>query len=283
MRPDRNEDKLTLCRLKAPSAYLSQIGPDDADAAFFREASEDGEGFFAVFCGDRPVGLAQALDGANAFLYLYLFPAHRSEGYARAALALLEQRLLAAGANRITTCYRAGDARAAAFAAQNGYRRKFSSDLLRYTEPRPDVQAAPVRVYRDADYPQAHALYAEAFHRMRLQTGCFPDSVPEPPSEQMRMHWADTARERFVYVYGGEIAGYAHVQGSELDSVAVRPSRQGNGIGRRFVQYLIGRILAEGHAAVDLFCVVGNDRARRLYDALGFIEVCRSDYAEKTV
>lgn len=277
------QDEIAVCSAKTPSAYLSRIDPADADAEFFREASRDGDGFFAILCGAQPVGLAQALSGENAFLYLYLFPGHRGKGYAHAALALLEQKLRSSGANRITTCYRANGARAGSFAAQSGYRRKFSSALMRYARLRPDVEDAPVRAYRDEDYPQAHALYAEAFHRMRLQTGCFPESVPEQPSGQMRKYWADTAHERFVYLLGGEIVGYAHVKGSELDAVAVKPSRQGNGIGKRFVKYLTARILAEGHVEVLLYCVVGNKRARRLYDALGFTEVQRSDYAEKAI
>lgn len=277
------QGQITICRAKTPSAYLPNIDPHDADAEFLREAAGDAGGFFAVFCAERPVGLAQALGGADAFLYLYLFPAHRGKGYARAALALLERQLQSGGARKITTCYRADDARAGAFAAQSGYRRKFSSDLMRCTRLPWDVEDAHIRPYRDDDYPQAHALYAEAFHRMRVQTGCFPDSVPEQPSEQMRSHWADTARERFVYELGGEIVGYAHVERNELAAVAIQPSRQGMGIGKRFVRYLTARILAEGYPEVLLYCVVGNERARRLYDALGFTAVQRSDYAGKNV
>ena len=162
-------------------------------------------------------------------------------------------------------------------------RKKFSSDCMVYSGSPFPSEDLPIRGYRDADYPAAHALTALAFHRMRLSTGSFPDSVPEAESGEMRRHWADTAGERLVYELDGKLVGYAHMEGAELDCVAVEPERQGAGIGRGLVRHAVNGILSAGHDGVFLYCVAGNRRARRLYDGLGFRTVYRNDYGVKSL
>ena len=116
---------------------------------------------------------------------------------------------------------------------------------------------------------------------MRLGTGLFPDSVSNPPSEKERKYWSETANERLVYMNGTEIVGYAHIVGSEIGSISVKPSQQGKGIGKKFLKHIINRLKDAGHTDISLYCVVGNHRARHIYDELGFIPVYRNDYAKK--
>ena len=66
-----------------------------------------------------------------------------------------------------------------------------------------------------------------------------------------------------------------------LDCVAIRTDRQGEGLGRSFVKYLVDRIIESGHPEPVLWCVVGNDKARRLYESLGFEEIARAEYSVK--
>lgn len=183
----------------------------------------------------------------------------------------------------ISTCYRSDDRIACSFAVRCGYEKEFASDHMVCSGPRFAPAEIPVRQYRDEDYPAAQSLSAEAFHRMRLGTGCFPDSAPEPPDAEERKYWAETAEERFVYLDGDEIIGYAHIQGNEIGSVSVKPGRQGNGVGKAFLKYLVHRLTDAGYTSISLYCVVGNDRARRLYGALGFVPVYRNVYAKKKV
>lgn len=273
-------DIVTVGKIVNAAEYLPEIEINEADAEFFSAVSGNENSIYAVRFREKAVGLAQMVRGEMAFAYVYIFPKYRRNGYGRAALALLEWQLRDFGSKQILTCYRSTDTATGAFARDCGYEKQFASDYMVYTGPAFVLENVPVREYRDEDYPAAHAMYAEAFHRMRVGTGCFPDSVPEAPSGRMRKYWAETAGERLVWVENGEIAGYAHLEGNEIGSVSVKPEMQGKGIGRRFVKEVINRILAECEM-VSLYCVVGNDKARSLYDSLGFLPVCRNDYAVK--
>lgn len=86
-----------------------------------------------------------------------------------------------------------------------------------------------------------------------------------------------------VYLNGEEIVGYAHIEGSKIGSVSVKPNCQGKGVGKSFVKYIVNMLLVLGYENISLYCVVGNDHARYLYDELGFKQVYRNDYAKRII
>lgn len=235
---------------------------------------------FAMSLSGKQIGYALYDTGKTAFIQPYILMRFRGRGYGKSALAACETRAREAGAMRFLSAYRLCDGVAATFAEKNGYARDFTSAFLTYEGENTFCDSACIRAYADADYGAAHELYARAFHEMRVRVGDFPNSVVEPPSERMRAFWAKTSGERLVYEENGVVLGYAHVEGSGISSVAVLPEAQGRGVGRRFVSGLCSRILASGHRRVTLSCVVGN-RARKLYDALGFVERSVEVYMKK--
>jgi len=253
---------------------------EDADAAFLLDVKSESESLQYVFADDRLAGIVQLCATKNAFLYIFIFPAFRRQGVGSRALELSEEYLRRHGAETILTTYRANRAETKRFAVKHGYKQKFSSAYMKYTGGKFPLLDLPIRGYRNADFDAAFKLYAEAFHRMRVSVGDFPDSVIAQPNEKARQAWNETANERFVFVEEGIVVGYAHIEGNEIGSVAVRIQDQGHGIGRRFVKFICNTILDRGNDFVSLYCVVGNN-ARRLYDSLGFREVYIADYATK--
>ncbi len=57
-----------------------------------------------------------------------------------------------------------------------------------------------------------------------------------------------------------------------MTDLAVDPAAQGRGVGRLLLARAVERLTAAGHPRLGLAVTRGNDRARRLYDALGFTE-----------
>ena len=276
-------DTITICKTLNPSEYLLQIDTNEAETDFINAVSENNENICSILYQESVVGLALSYEGKYAFLYIYIFLAYRHMGYGKAAARLLEQKLCACNPASISTYYRTDDPIAYAYAKDCGYIKEYSSDYMVYSGPHFEPAVISVRQYQDEDYSEAHSLYAEAFHLMRLSTGFFPNSVPEPPSEKGRKYWSETTDERLVYLNGKEIVGYAHIEGSKIGSVSVKPDCQRKGVGKAFVKYIVNMLLDIGYENISLYCVVGNDRARHLYDELGFKQVYRNDYAKKKI
>lgn len=273
--------EITIEKPISAAEYFPQIDRNEVDADFIHAVSGNSEDVSVILHRGTAVGLALLEGGKHAFLYVYIFPDYRRRGFGKAAVLRLEQELDGYDPVDIFTNYRTDDPIADGFARICGYRKAYSSEYMIYSGSSFERENIPVRQYQDQDYEEAHSFYAEAFHLMRLSTGLFPDSVPNPASEEERKYWAKTAEERLVYLDGDELIGYAHIEGSEIGSIAVKPARQGQGVGKRFLKHMINALLDAGYTGISLYCVVGNDRARRLYDTLGFVPAYCNDYAKK--
>ena len=263
-------------------ALHKQIDFTDADDDLVSAIQAQDETVFAVCCAEKLVGVVQMETGNDAYLYIFLDPAARGSGIGRDVLALCERKLYEQGAQQIRTSYRTDHAYASSFARQNGYVRRFASAYMQYAGVPFDVGEVPLRAYCDDDYDIVQALHARAFHEMRVRVGDFPDSVIEPPSDEVRRYLASTCDGRFVYEENGEIMGYAHLCRNEISSVCVGVPYQARGIGHDLVRWLCNQVLAKGYETVSLFCVVGNT-ARRLYDKMGFEEKYVVEFAEKRI
>lgn len=273
--------KMEIVRRDDLARYIDQIDRADAEPWFLDAAAENSEGVFAVCVADTVVGLSFLEKDPHGFLYVYIFPAYRNKGYGDRAVAAMERQGNDSPLIRITTSYHSDCTAAKRLAEKHGYVKKYASALMEYRGgrlPEPDL---PIRHYRDADYPEAFAMYAEAFHAMRLETGCFPDSEVRQPSDKERRYWAEHAADGYVYLSGSEIVGHARISDNELEVVSIKISHQGKGYGRAFVKYLINRIMEKDKGRPALWCVVGNNKARGLYESLGFQETCRNDFAVK--
>lgn len=262
--------------LEAQNSFDFEGADGDFLLAFERKLST----MFAIRDDDQLVGIAQLEEGKRAYLYVFINPIYRSKGIGSKAIVLCENRLLGTGTEEVMSTYNCVDVMAKTFANKKGFERKFSSTFMRYIGKSFDLPEISVRKYCDEDYEAAHELYAIAFHEMRMRVGDFPDSVVQQPSEEMRELWAKSANERLVYTIDGEIVGYAHFEGNEIGSIAIKSGYQGQGLGQNFVKYICNAILSDSYSSVDLYCVVGN-KARLLYDLLGFQAIYTAEYAIK--
>lgn len=274
-------EKIEIIKLEDVTPYLEKIDRKDAEPWLSEEVSENGDEIFFIRVSDAIVGTAYISDEDRAFVYIYIFPEYRNMGYGEAAVSAAEQTIKTTPLIRIATAYNDHSEAAKRLAEKHGYLKKYSSALMEYRGEKFEEPELLVRKYRDKDFSEAATLSAEAFHAMRLSTGCFPDSVVAQATEEDRKYCAENAENEYVVQLNGEIVGYAAIDGTELEEVSIKIPHQGKGLGRKFVRYLTNRIIEKDEGEPTLWCVVGNVKARNLYDSLGFKEICRDDFAEK--
>jgi ribosomal-protein-alanine N-acetyltransferase len=113
---------------------------------------------------------------------------------------------------------------------------------------------------------------------LRLERRLFPEDAW---SEQMlRGELDDQPRTRHYVVAeddGGAIIGYAGLAAAggqaDVQTIAVAPERQGQGVGAALLTELLDEAGRRGAEAVFLEVRADNDRARRLYERFGFHRV----------
>lgn len=108
-----------------------------------------------------------------------------------------------------------------------------------------------------------------------LETELFPDDAWTAASL-----WAElAARPRRSYVVArddadGELSGYGGVdlggEVADIMTMAVAPHHQGRGLGRKLLDELVARAVADHAAYLMLEVRADNDAARKLYESRGF-------------
>ena len=116
-----------------------------------------------------------------------------------------------------------------------------------------------------------------------------PDGIARTPDEVTGeyvdgfMHKAAASGVELVWEEGGRILGEIHASCPGIRAlahlltdltIAVAPDAQGRGVGRGLFQALLDEVLHRmPHISrVELFARVSNERARKLYSSLGFVE-----------
>ncbi|MBP2457184.1 GNAT family N-acetyltransferase [Clavibacter michiganensis] len=86
----------------------------------------------------------------------------------------------------------------------------------------------------------------------------------------------DPVGAAWARLYADDDRGYGFVASDipEL-GMAIVPSARGRGVGRALLVALVDAVRASGAPAVSLSVEDGNDRARALYESLGFVPVGR--------
>ena len=279
MKDQTMENKIELRKAEKPSKYLPRIPRVETERDFYSEVEENSEEIYEIAVCGEVIGLAYIEDDEEAFVYVYIFEEHRGKGYSYPAALAAEKSIKASPVKSIQTGYDANNALAKKLAEKCGYAPTFASAIMKYGGEKLAEKPLPIRAYRDEDFLEAYTLTDEAFHNMRLGTGFFPDSKLTPPTDKERAHWSETASERFVYEKDGEIVGCGRICEDTLSFIAIKIARQGEGFGRGFVTFLTNRLLEKGEAR--LWCLVGNDKARKLYESLGYRETDRAEYSFK--
>ncbi|GKX66375.1 GNAT family N-acetyltransferase [Inconstantimicrobium mannanitabidum] len=235
-----------------------------------------------VYIEREIVAVALIIPGKKvSCLIVFAATQYRRKGIGKSVVQYYENKLCKE-TSKIITNFHADNEMSKKFARKLGYERNFSSAYMKHTQGKFAIGELPVRLYIDEDYPKSHALYAQAFHEMRIKVGDFPDSIVEQPSERNREAWSADTANRFTYEENDEIAAHGHLEGNEMGSVSVRTDLQEQGIGKKFVMYLCNEIYNRGYKEVVLWCVIGNN-ARELYDSLGFRELYIAEFAYKCI
>ena len=283
MRDLVSEKRMRICRTDDVSKHLSRIDPLDADADFYNDVSKNREQIYAVSDEEKTVGLVCIRDDTESFIYVYIFREDRNLGYGSWAVSAAEQQLRSVPLLSIGTAYDSANEIARSFAEKCGYVKKFSTSVMKYHGKPFEIPELPIRKYEDRDFLEAYTMSAEAFHVMRLETGHDPNSVPYAPDDEARQYCAETAEGRYVYEVDDEIVGCAYIDGAEIALVSIGISHQGKGLGRNLVKFMVNEILEKGIGEPFLYCLGVNEKARRLYDSLGFREIACNAYAVKNL
>jgi predicted N-acetyltransferase YhbS len=155
------------------------------------------------------------------------------------------------------------------------------------TNARSSTGIRTIRPAAQDDHAALVDVIRGAFVPMVEQFGITPDNCPVHPSlyDEARLA-ADIARGRRFHVLetAGEVVGCVALRpvdggGCELCRLAVRPDRQGQGLGGALVDFAIRQAREEHAAFIELGLFADHVQLRQWYERMGFqhVRTCRID------
>ena len=239
----------------------------------------------ALVCEEEGHGiLGYAAIGRIASVAL-VTPGHRGRGIGRSLMDWVLARERELGRARHRQAIASTNKPAAALLRSGGYRSflEYSRMVMDLAEPPPPAfmpaGVALRALDRLRDARALHALDDEAFSG-------YPDYVPMSLDEFCEEHLDehDGAPEcSFVAEQDGELVGFVlscrrdEETVGYVDILAVRPGRQGRGVGSALLRSALMAFAAAGFREAQLGVSSVNAGARRLYERLGMHELFRFD------
>jgi len=137
----------------------------------------------------------------------------------------------------------------------------------------PQVSIRPIETGDDA-------AVANIVRTVLAEFGCSGEgfACADPELPQMSSHYPGGSARFFVLARGDELVGcggFSRLSGAdpdtcELQKMYFRPAIRGQGIGRRFLAFLLAQIRQAGYHRVYLETIQEMQAARHLYGAFGF-------------
>ncbi len=95
------------------------------------------------------------------------------------------------------------------------------------------------------------------------------------PGHHLLVAEDDVTGDRVGYLWYGPRSSGADPNVAWLYDVYVEEELRGGGLGRRLMEALEVQVRSDGHHRIELNVFGDNDRARRLYDSMGYREMAR--------
>lgn len=128
--------------------------------------------------------------------------------------------------------------------------------------------AITVRPMRSQDRPDLVAIYGRAFDEP-YPAPAF-DNLAETPGAWVLLAESEATRTAIGFVMARSVLGEG-----EILSIAVDPTRQGQGAGRALLRSADALLLGQASESVFLEVAIDNAAARALYRRAGFVEIGR--------
>ena len=141
----------------------------------------------------------------------------------------------------------------------------------------------------DAEFHRAMFVSTVSW-RASAPAASFEDLIGEPSLSLYMAEWGrpgddgvvatslsgDPLGAAWYRLFNDDQHGYGYVSPSIPEvAIAVAHEHRGRGVGRRLMAALVELARSSGHEALSLSVEDGNERARHLYEALGFVPVGR--------
>ncbi|MBJ8029668.1 GNAT family N-acetyltransferase [Bacillus cereus group sp. N21] len=259
------EDKVSILNLIKSMGIEEEVGSLDdivlnsMQFLLYEQNGIEGFSYSSVYANSAGESIAQ--------ISVYVEPDSRLKGIGSTLYKAMEEVISKTKPDFVCTYMRVESENPIGFAKKMGFEKWWGSLESVYkggTFPKADIELIK---YEDRFFDQFVKMVQECYYELHEKNGIKPYLAPEDGVKKYKLNNKNNV---YLVLENEQIVASVTTGEGILDNLMVVPSYQGNGYGRKALQFGMNEMLEEGYEEIRICFLEGNESAERLYTSLGF-------------
>ncbi|MGE6597560.1 GNAT family N-acetyltransferase [Bacillus proteolyticus] len=259
------EDRIRTLNLIKSMGTEEEIGSLDdivSNSTHFLLYNQNGIGGFAYS------SFYKNSDGESiGQISVYVEPGSRLKGIGSGLYKAIEELVSKIKPDFVCTYMRTESENCIGFAKKMGFERWWGSlELIYKGGSFPETDITFIK-YEDRFFNQFVKMVQECYYELHERNDMKPYLAPEDSIKKYKLN-----NESNVYVVfkNEQLVASVTVGEGTIENLMVAQSHQGNGYGRKALQFGMNKLLEDGYEDIRLCYIEGNESAEKLYNSVGF-------------
>ncbi|MBD5800149.1 GNAT family N-acetyltransferase [Bacillus pseudomycoides] len=259
------EDKVSILNLIKSMGIEEEVGSLDdivlnsMQFLLYEQNGIEGFSYSSVYANSAGESIAQ--------ISVYVEPDSRLKGIGSTLYKAMEEVISKTKPDFVCTYMRVESENPIGFAKKMGFEKWWGSLESVYkggTFPKADIELIK---YEDRFFDQFVKMVQECYYELHEKNDIKPYLAPEDGVKKYKLNNKNNV---YLVLKNEQIVASVTTGEGILDNLMVVPSYQGNGYGRKALQFGMNEMLEEGYEEIRICFLEGNESAERLYTSLGF-------------
>ncbi|MGH1143338.1 GNAT family N-acetyltransferase [Bacillus pseudomycoides] len=259
------EDKVSILNLIKSMGIEEEVGSLDdivlnsMQFLLYEQNGIEGFSYSSVYTNSAGESIAQ--------ISVYVEPDSRLKGIGSTLYKAMEEVISKTKPDFVCTYMRVESENPIGFAKKMGFEKWWGSLESVYkggTFPKADIELIK---YEDRFFDQFVKMVQECYYELHEKNDIKPYLAPEDGVKKYKLNNKNNV---YLVLENEQIVASVTTGEGILDNLMVVPSYQGNGYGRKALQFGMNEMLEEGYEEIRICFLEGNESAERLYTSLGF-------------
>ncbi|MEB3054997.1 MULTISPECIES: GNAT family N-acetyltransferase [Bacillus] len=259
------EDKVSILNLIKSMGIEEEVGSLDdivlnsTHFLLYEQNGIEGFSYSSVYTNSAGESIAQ--------ISIYVEPDSRLKGIGSTLYKAMEEVISKTKPDFVCTYMRVESENPIGFAKKMGFEKWWGSLESVYkggTFPKADIELIK---YEDRFFDQFVKMVQECYYELHEKNDIKPYLAPEDGVKKYKLNNKNNV---YLVLENEQIVASVTTGEGILDNLMVVPSYQGNGYGRKALQFGMNEMLEEGYEEIRICFLEGNESAERLYTSLGF-------------
>ncbi|MBE7104809.1 GNAT family N-acetyltransferase [Bacillus cereus] len=259
------EDRIGMLNLIKSMGIEEEVGSLDdivSNSTHFLLYNQNGiEGFAysSFYTNSNEESIAQ--------ISVYVEQGSRLKGIGSALYKAIEELIFKMNPDFVCTYMRTESENCIGFAKKMGFERWWGSlELIYKGESFPETNMTFIK-YEDRFFEQFVTMVQECYYELHEMNDMKPYLAPK---DSIKKYKLNNESNVYVVLKNDQFVASVTVGEGTVENLMVAQSHQGNGYGRKALQFVINKLLEDGYEDIRLCYIEGNESAERLYNSVGF-------------